>query len=567
MELVKFSVTNFRSISKAHNVPIAHTTVLVGKNNEGKSNILRALATAMQAIELHAKRQRFVTRPVSSARLKRFSEDRYNWDRDFPISIQNRRGKKLTSFTLEFELTEDEIEEFKKEIKSNFNGTLPLKIVIGDNNQPEIKVVKRGPGSKTLNSRSNKITDYIAKRISFNYIPAIRTHEQTLSVIDELLSRELFALEENEDYQKAMEVISSIEQPVLDKLSEKIKAPLSEFLPNIKHVKININDDSRRIRYRRDFDVIVDDGTPTSIEFKGDGVKSLAALGLLKNKSNRSGVSIIAIEEPESHLHSGAIHQLAEIINSLESENQIVLTTHNPLFVNRSSVQSNIIVDNGKATQAKNIQLIREILGVRVSDNLVNARYTLIVEGKGDRIALEAILPCLSSKLSTALKNNLLIIDSIGGSGGLPYKLASMENQLCLHHVLLDFDKAGNTARDKATKQKVLHHKNLTQTICAGMAESEFEDCLDSAVYKQAIIDEHAVDINCIEFRGNKKWSERVKKVFLAKGKAWTDSIEAQVKNTVSTCVVRNPSNALCSHKRSSIDALVKELEKLISNQ
>ena len=442
-----------------------------------------------------------------------------------------------------------------------------MKIVIGDNNQPEIKVVKGGRGNKTLNSKSDKITDYIARRISFNYIPAVRTHEQTLSVIDDLLSRELSILEENEDYQKAIEVITSIQQPVLDELSEKIKAPLSEFLPNIKHVKININDDSRRIRYRRDFDVIVDDGTPTSIELKGDGVKSLAALGLLKNKSNRSGVSIIAIEEPESHLHSGAIHQLAEIINSLESENQIVLTTHNPLFVNRSSIQSNIIVDNGKATQAKNIKLIRETLGVRVSDNLINAQYTLIVEGKEDKITLEALLPRLSSKLFGALKNNLLIIDPIGGSGGLAYKLTSMENQLCLHHVLLDFDDAGNKARDNAVKQNVLHHKNLTQTICKGMSESEFEDCLDSAVYKQAIFDEHGVDLNCPEFRGNKKWSDRVKKVFITKGKAWSESIKAQVKNTVATCVVNDPDNALCPYKRSSIDALVNELETLIGNE
>ena len=47
------------------------------------------------------------------------------------------------------------------------------------------------------------------------------------------------------------------------------------------------------------FDIIIDDGSPTSIAFKGDGVKSLAALGLLKDRKKRSGSSIIAIEEPE----------------------------------------------------------------------------------------------------------------------------------------------------------------------------------------------------------------------------------------------------------------------------
>lgn len=47
MELVNFSVTNFRSITKAHKVSVSDTTVLIGRNNEGKSNLLRALDVAM----------------------------------------------------------------------------------------------------------------------------------------------------------------------------------------------------------------------------------------------------------------------------------------------------------------------------------------------------------------------------------------------------------------------------------------------------------------------------------------------------------------------------------------
>ncbi|WP_435639669.1 AAA family ATPase [Carnimonas bestiolae] len=66
---------------------------------------------------------------------------------------------------------------------------------------------------------------------------------------------------------------------------------------------------------------MIDDGFPTSIESKGDGIKSLAALGLLKNKAISASASIVAIEEPESHLHPGAIHQIKEIIDALAGEN------------------------------------------------------------------------------------------------------------------------------------------------------------------------------------------------------------------------------------------------------
>ena len=51
MELVNFSVTNFRSITTAHKITISGTTILIGKNNEGKSNILKGLDIAMTILQ------------------------------------------------------------------------------------------------------------------------------------------------------------------------------------------------------------------------------------------------------------------------------------------------------------------------------------------------------------------------------------------------------------------------------------------------------------------------------------------------------------------------------------
>jgi len=133
-------------------------------------------------------------------------------------------------------------------------------------------------------------------------------------------------------------------------------------LPSITNVSVTIPDDSRRSSFRNEFEIIIDDGTPTSLFYKGDGVKSLAALGLLKNRGSSVGASIIAIEEPESHLHPAAIHQLNEVIMTLGENNQVVLTTHNPLFVDRSDIRSNVIVNSGKAVPAKNIGQIRDLL-------------------------------------------------------------------------------------------------------------------------------------------------------------------------------------------------------------
>ena len=353
---------------------------------------------------------------------------------------------------------------------------------------------------------------------------------------------------------------------MLKELGNQIKEPLKEFLPSISDVSVEIPDEVRRSSLRNEFEIIIDDGTPTSLLYKGDGVKSLAALGLLKNRLSAVGASIIAIEEPESHLHPAAIHQLNEVISNLGVNNQVVLTTHNPLFVDRTNIKSNIIVNSGKAVPAKNINEIRELLGIKASDNLVNASYVLVVEGSDDVITLIALLSFLSEKLKKALSNNLLVIDEIGGAGNLSYKLTLLSNSLCVYHTFLDNDVAGREAFDKAEASGLITIKTNTFINCDGVTDSELEDCLDVAVYEDALFDEFGVTIRPPKFRGNKKWSDRVKAVFLSQGKPWNNRIESTVKYVVANSVRENPSIALNQHKRSSIDALVLSLESQIKS-
>lgn len=559
MELVNFSVTNFRSITKAHKISISGTTILIGKNNEGKSNILKALDVAMNILKNHAYR---MTYKRQNSSIMRRNESSYFWERDFPITIQSRKTNTSTILRLEFLLSSKEITEFKSEIKSNLNGTLPIEIKIGKDNTPSIKVAKRGSGTKTLNTKSNRIAEFIANKIVFNYIPAVRTDHEALEVVQRMLSQHLRVLEEKEEYINALKTIENLQKPILDKLSNQIKEPLVEFLPTIKDVKIEISDEKRRSLLRNQLDIIVDDGTATNLSYKGDGVKSLAALGLLKAKINTQSASIIAIEEPESHLHPAAIHQLKDVIHSLEENNQVILTTHNPLFVDRNDIKSNIIVHNSNAKPAKGIKQIRDLLGIKASDNLINANYVLVVEGEDDVITLKALLPTLSEKIAKAIKSNLLIIDQIGGAGNLSYKLTLLGNSLCVYHTFLDHDEAGRLAYEKAEEDNLITIKSNTFITCNGSTNSELEDSLNVSVYKDSINDEYGVDIGRLS--GNKKWSDKVKDVFLTQGKQWNDRVESKVKYTVANSVHKNPTDALNEHKRNSIDALVTSLETMM---
>jgi hypothetical protein len=555
MKLITFSVKNYRSITTAHKISMKNYTVLVGKNNEGKSNILKALKLSMEVLIRHSHRN------IGSG-LKIYCD--YNWDRDFPMQYQNRKSGLQSIFRLQFELNEAELIQFSTEIGSKLNGNIDIEIKIGKGNNVEITVPKKGKGALVLTNKSNKIAQFISRRIAFNYIPTIRTENQVINIIRETLADELSIIEQNSNYIEAIETINRLQQEVLDSIAFKIKGPLQEFMPTINNIKIEILEERRRMDLRKSVEVIVDDGIPTSIEYKGDGVKSLAALAMLKNKNYLKSAPVIAIEEPESHLHPSAIHQLKEIILGLSETNQVIITTHNPLFVATDNIKSNIIVDGGKAGQAKNIKEIRDVLGIKASDNLINSSYVLVVEGEDDKISLNKLLANANEKIGKALKANILKIEEIGGAGNLPYKLSSLRNTLCTYHVLLDNDEAGKKAYNAAQKDGLVSIKNATFTNCNGMNESEFEDCLDSNAYKNLINEKFGVRLDVAEFRNNRKWSDRMKVTFKSQGKNWSEAIEKEVKVIVAQGISGNHEISLNEHKRTSIDALIRSLEEMI---
>jgi AAA15 family ATPase/GTPase len=528
-------------------------SVIIGKNNEGKSNILRALAVSMKILTTHGIFNSYRPRDTGQ----------YHWKRDFPIALQPRKRDLDSKFRLEFSLTATEVEEFRSSIKSTLNGTLPIEISIGKDNEPNIKVPKKGPGGPALSKKSNAIARYIAERIDFNYIPAIRTEDEAEAVVQEMLSKELATLENDQAYIDALETILSLQKPILKRLEKAIKTSLTDFLPNINSVHVLAPAAARRLALRSQCKVEIDDGTRTLLEHKGDGVKSLAALGLLRNKQRAAGAaSVIAIEEPESHLHPGAIHALREVIMNLAAENQVLITTHCPLFADRENVSRNILIDCNSAKQAKSIANVRELLGVRASDNLVNASHVLVVEGSEDVVALRAILPTLSTRVAQALKQNILVIEPVGGAGKLDYKLSMLANALCMSHILLDNDEAGRESYEKALEANLLKLADLTLINCKGMLSAEMEDCFELECYRGLVINEFGVDLGVTKFRGNAKWSERVKACFIAAGKPWGDRIKARVKDVVARAVADAPASALNIHKRHPIDALVIALEE-----
>ncbi|RHU61443.1 hypothetical protein DXC82_15765 [Clostridium sp. TF08-15] len=554
MQLVNFSVTNYRSITKAHKINLQNITVLVGRNNEGKSNILMALNVAMETMMQHANHANV-------------HERLYDWQRDFPVQLQQRKNNLDSVFRLNFRLNHDENTEFFRTTGIRSNEDIPIELKYGRDNRAKITVPKKG--SSSFNDKSEKVTAFICERIAINYIQAVRTEDMAMDVIHKLISTELSKLYDNEEYKSAEQTIYNLQEAVYNDIANRILAPLQEFLPQLTNVEIRSR--GRRLvwrGFRNDVDVILNDGTPTSILYKGDGIKSLVSLAILKESKNEIGASIIAIEEPESHLHPEAIHSLVNVIKGISENHQVIITTHNPLFVQRNNISNNIIVDHGTAKPAKNIKEIRELLGVLPEDNLINASHVLVVEGEDDKIALNKILSSLSPTIKDALIKNKLVIQPLAGATNLNYELSRLRSYVCRYFVFLDADEAGYDAAEKAIEKGLLSESDVKYSICNGNNISEFEDCLKKDFYIEAIRNKFSVDLGVTSFRNSKKWSDRVKAVFLSQGQRWTDTVEKKVKMEVAKLIpVEDADSVLDEHKRGSIDALVNALENMLSQR
>lgn len=554
MQLVNFSVTNYRSITKAHKINLQNITVLVGRNNEGKSNILMALNVAMETMMQHANHANV-------------HERLYDWQRDFPVQLQQRKNNLDSIFRLIFRLNHDENTEFFRTTGIRSNEDIPIELKYGQDNRAKITVPKKG--SSSFNDKSEKVTAFICERIAINYIQAVRTEDMAMDVIHRLISTELSKLYDNEEYKSAEQTIYNLQEAVYNDIANRILAPLQEFLPQLTNVEIKSR--GRRLvwrGFRNDVDVILNDGTPTSILYKGDGIKSLVSLAILKESKNEIGASIIAIEEPESHLHPEAIHSLVNVINGISENHQVIITTHNPLFVQRNNISNNIIVDHGTAKPAKNIKEIRELLGVLPEDNLINASHVLVVEGEDDKIALNKILSSLSPTIKDALIKNKLVIQPLAGATNLNYELSRLRSYVCRYFVFLDADEAGYDAAEKAIEKGLLSESDVKYSICNGNNTAEFEDCLKKDFYIEAIRNKFSVDLGVTSFRNSKKWSDRVKTVFLSQGQRWTDAVEKKVKMEVTKLIpVEDADSVLDEHKRGSIDALVNALENMLSQR
>ena len=572
MHLESFTAKNYRSISDAYKLPLSDYTAIVGPNNEGKSNILKALALSLGYItNANSGIQRSPSIGTSFKRNKLgLGRVKYDWDNDFPIHLQDSKRNGKSEFICEFKFTEIDFTKFKSATQINLSTNLKVKISFGNEILPKLDFIINGKAKLVFQKKKLAILKFIEDNIYVQYIPAIRTSEMAINIIEGLLERELLKLERNPEFQKIIKSINKLQQPILKEITSNLKGSILNFIPDVKSISIKNTESVGRL-ISASCSVFVDDGTETELQYKGDGVISLSAISLLQYASKRGSLGkklILLLEEPESHLHPKAIHNLKNVLSEISKENQVIITTHSPIMVDKLTIKSNIIIQSGKAVTAKNITDIRNSLGITLSDNLSSAFLVLLVEGEEDSVILKSLLTEKSVILRNAFSSGILIIDHLGGATNISFKASFYKNNLCNAFAYLDNDESGRNSLKDAQRRGFIKDNEYILCNCPGMLNSEIEDIIDLNSYRNEIIEVFGVDLNNPKFKTNRnKWSDRVKEVFRLSGKLWSDDLEIQVKNIVSATVAKKGLSSLNQHHSDTFFSLLESLENILSKR
>lgn len=186
--------------------------------------------------------------------------------------------------------------------------------------------------------------------------------------------------------------------------------------------------------------IALDDGIETRVNDKGDGVKRNLLLALIRivaegSYENMKGgkisghrSSIFAIEEPELYLHPHMCRAMYDALTQISSENQVILCTHSPHFVDLEDYDKIVIVRKKSISTGTTTRQVRDesFLGtgkrrfdlVRYfnpdRNEMFFSRKVVLVEGPTEK----SIVPFLGKKIGV-FDHSISIIDC-GGKHNMP---------------------------------------------------------------------------------------------------------------------------------------------------
>lgn len=389
LQISNVRIRNFRTIRNEVTFDTRSGMTVVGPNNAGKSNILRAIGVFFSGLDTNT----------------------YDVLTDLSHGVHNER----TSITVSFEANNPEADaEFLRlheELRLLHPEPPPktesiiLSVYFTEKNKavysffPNIKRPTGGPNAQYSRVQSELI-EKIFGTFKVIYIPSAKSYSEIFS---DVVSPEIV--------KSTKEIISKVVPEVnvaLKTITDIMNATLDEC--GMQGISTRISTGQRAYAdFMSGVELQISDQIVTEFSRKGTGVQSAAifsALVWIDQVRRDEGLRPIwLIEEPESYLHPELTGVVNQLLQKLGSDSSVIISTHSLAFV-PTDVESVVgcEIDGGRTVLRRfdnyyrATERIRNSLGVRFSDYFSLSEYNVGVEGQSDRSIFESLYFLLLDK-------------------------------------------------------------------------------------------------------------------------------------------------------------------------
>jgi len=454
IKITSLEIDNFRSVvGKPLTIELEDLTVVVGPNNCGKSNILRAL-------------QLFFTGQVEG--------HPYYPDIDYPKSdkISNQAQTKIT-VSVRYQPTKDvslkrALDELERESdQERLDGDLVTLRVSYSRNGAESWQFLGKKGARNIKKELIlKVRDALQQSVIFKYIPVGRdslesiTNEISSELIRTIFSGWSGAVKKRQEINEAISGLLGKLTPELQNSSDSVTGSIQKVFGEVRKLELRLPFANLE-EMLPSLTPVISDTAETGLKSKGAGIQTSSLLFLLKyladnhpQRHNSRQTFIWAVEEPESFLHPTKQKAMAEMLLGFSSDVQTIITTHCAHFVPRKASNcASYVVDKctispwSTEVVGKDYELARQTLGVSLLDSMFLYPVNLVVEGPSDEILLQGAMRVLSK--TTPLASYDVKCFPAGNATSAAYlfeTISSISDASTVVRLIIDGDDAGKKA-------------------------------------------------------------------------------------------------------------------------
>lgn len=510
MKLSRVAIQNYRSFPEKSELLLSEgMNALVGPNNCGKSNFLRAVGMALDP------------------------EYEFDGRRDVPGQRKFAFPRTTLTFHCEGRTSSEKtllkyVDEYERSVipanRSTYasDGIVRLVVTYRGNQQTGTSrqeyFAARGVGDRRgdadLNARAIK---QLRRVVRFATIDTGESLSSLLNgkfrdilhgVLKEHMRTEFDAATKARDT-----YVQGLQEELLTPMRDRVSEVVTRLFPEISDVALvpsvsGIDETLSNVEIR------VKDSVETALQDKGMGVTGGVLVALLRYLADASKQSLVfAIEEPEAFLHPAAQESLRDNLEALAERDDVSLmvTTHSPFIISRASKAQVVAIAkdeegasriqgtaSGSESQAATISgLFRDSTVPDLLDRYAaipdSADAILLVEGSTDRDFLRTASRLLKRD---AILNKLHVLPTRGTDNLVAQAVLLRAEASQPVWALVDSDENGRKARDLLTKRFGVPKTDVMEYgKFLGNAEDAESEWLFPATLMQRFVDVHGDEL------------------------------------------------------------------------